>query len=111
MKYILIILSLMISHTASAQLEKRLDSVINSSILQGEPGLALYVEINGETMYNKGFGMADAESKNKIKSNTNFRLASVSKQFTAMCILLLELDQKISFDAAAAAAAVAVVVV
>jgi CubicO group peptidase (beta-lactamase class C family) len=98
MKYILIILSLMISHTASAQLEKRLDSVINSSILQGEPGLALYVEINGETMYNKGFGMADAESKNKIKSNTNFRLASVSKQFTAMCILLLELDQKISFD-------------
>ena len=70
MKYIFIILSLMISHTASAQLEKRLDSVINSSIIQGEPGLALYVEKNGETMYNKGFGMADIERKNKIKPNT-----------------------------------------
>jgi CubicO group peptidase (beta-lactamase class C family) len=98
MKYILIILSLIISHTASAQLEKRLDSVIHSSILQGEPGIALYVETNGETMYNKGFGMADVGSLNKIKPNTNFRLASVSKQFTAMCILLLELEQKISFD-------------
>lgn len=98
MKYILIILSLIISHTASAQLEKRLDSVIHSSILQGEPGIALYVETNGETMYNKGFGMADLGSLNKIKPNTNFRLASVSKQFTAMCILLLELEQKISFN-------------
>jgi len=98
MKYILIIVSLMISNTAFAQLEKRLDSVINSSILQGEPGLALYVETNGKTIYNKGFGMADTESTNKIKPNTNFRLASVSKQFTAMCILLLEQDQKISFE-------------
>ena len=57
MKYILIILSLIISHTASAQLEKRLDSVIHNSILKGEPGLALYVETNGETLYNKGFGI------------------------------------------------------
>ena len=73
MKYILIILSLIISHTASAQLEKRLDSVIHSSILQGEPGIALYVETNGETMYNKGFGMADVGSLNKIKPNTNFK--------------------------------------
>ena len=89
MKYILIILSLIISHTARAQLEKRLDSVIHNSILKGEPGLALYVETNGETLYNKGFGIADFGSLNKIKPNTNFRLASVSKQFTAMCILQL----------------------
>jgi CubicO group peptidase (beta-lactamase class C family) len=98
MKYILIVLSLMISHTAFAQLEKRLDSVINSSILQGEPGIALYVETSGKTVYNKGFGMADTESKKTIEPNTNFRLASVSKQFTAMCILLLEKDKKISFE-------------
>jgi len=86
----------MIANTAFAQLEKQLDSVINSSILQGEPGLALYVETNGKTIYKKGFGMANNE--NKIEPNTNFRLASVSKQFTAMCILLLEQDQKLSFE-------------
>ncbi|SDL68600.1 CubicO group peptidase, beta-lactamase class C family [Daejeonella rubra] len=98
MKYILLFFSIMISHTAFAQLEKRLDSVINSSIQQGEPGLALYVEANGKTIYNKGFGMADTENKKTIGPNTNFRLASVSKQFTAMCVLLLEQDKKLSFE-------------
>jgi CubicO group peptidase (beta-lactamase class C family) len=98
MKYLLIICSIMISETAFSQLEKRIDSVIKNSIQQGEPGIALYVETNGKTIYNKGFGMADFESKRIIKPTTNFRLASVSKQFTAMCILLLEKDQKLSFD-------------
>jgi CubicO group peptidase (beta-lactamase class C family) len=98
MKYILIIFSIMISHTAFAQLEKQLDSVISNGILQGEPGLALYVETNGKTIYNQGFGIADSETKKKIRPNTNFRLASVSKQFTAMCILLLEQDKKLSFE-------------
>jgi CubicO group peptidase (beta-lactamase class C family) len=88
----------MISHTAFAQLEKQLDSVISNGILQGEPGLALYVETNGKTIYNQGFGIADSETKKKIRPNTNFRLASVSKQFTAMCILLLEQDKKLSFE-------------
>jgi CubicO group peptidase (beta-lactamase class C family) len=98
MKYLAAICFLMISHSAFAQLEKRLDSVINNSIQLGEPGIALYIETNGKTIYNKGFGLADTDRKNSIDSKTNFRLASVSKQFTAMCILLLEKDQKLSFD-------------
>lgn len=98
MKYLAAICFLMISHSAFAQLEKRLDSVINNSIQPGEPGIALYIETNGEIIYNKAFGLADTDRKKSIDSKTNFRLASVSKQFTAMCILLLEKDQKISFD-------------
>jgi len=98
MKYLAAICFLMISHFAFAQLEKRLDSVINNSIQPGEPGIALYIETNGKPIYNKGFGLADTERKKSISSKTNFRLASVSKQFTAMCILLLEKDQKLSFD-------------
>lgn len=98
MKFLTAICFLMISHSALAQLEKRLDSLINSSIQSGEPGIALYIETNGKTIYNKGFGLADTDSKKNINSKTNFRLASVSKQFTAMCILLLEKDQKLSLD-------------
>ncbi|MDP3469903.1 MAG: serine hydrolase domain-containing protein [Daejeonella sp.] len=98
MKYLAAICFLMISHFAFAQLEKRLDSVINNSIQPGEPGIALYIETNGKPIYNKGFGLTDTERKKSISSKTNFRLASVSKQFTAMCILLLEKDQKLSFD-------------
>lgn len=58
------------------QLAKRLESVIRNSIQAGEPGIALYVETKGKTVYKTGFGLAN----------------------TAMCILLLEKDQKLSFD-------------
>ena len=98
MKYLTAICFLMISYSAFAQLEKRLDSVIRNSIQPGEPGIALYIETNGKTIYNKGFGLADSDPEKSIDSRTNFRLASVSKQFTAMCILLLEKDNKLSFD-------------
>ncbi len=87
----------MITNTALAQLEKRLDSVISSTIQPGEPGIALYVENNGKTIYKNAFGL-DNTNGNKLSATTNFRMASVSKQFTAMCILLLEKDGKVSFD-------------
>lgn len=98
MKHIGIICLLMHSLSAFAQLEKHLDSVINSSIQPSEPGIALYVESNGQLIYRKGFGLLDTESNLYINAKTNFRLASVSKQFTAMCILLLEKDEKLSLD-------------
>jgi CubicO group peptidase (beta-lactamase class C family) len=98
MKYLLTICLLVISYSAFAQLEKSLDSLINKNINPGDPGIALYVETNGNTVYNKGFGLADVSGNKTIDSKTNFRLASVSKQFTAMCIALLVQDQKLSFD-------------
>ena len=98
MKLPLSLLSLiMITTSALAQLEKRLDSAITSTIQPGEPGIALYVENNGKVIYKKAFGLDNTNGK-KITATTNFRMASVSKQFTAMCILLLEKDGKVSFD-------------
>lgn len=88
----------MITHSAIAQLERRLDSLINSRVNTNEPGIALFVESNRKIIYNKAFGLGDLESKSKLSPSTNFRMASVSKQFTAMCILLLEKDGKLSFD-------------
>ena len=40
-------------------------------------------------LYKKGVGMANLETKELISPKSNFRMASVSKQFTAMCIMLL----------------------
>lgn len=98
MKLALLLLScIMISQTTFAQLEKRLDSAITSSIPEGEPGIALYVENNGKVIYKNGFGF-EKIGGNRLSASTNFRMASVTKQFTAMCILLLEKDGKLSFD-------------
>jgi CubicO group peptidase (beta-lactamase class C family) len=58
---------------------------------QGEnPGAAVGIIEKGKIIYQQSFGMAEVETKRPVRSNTNFRLASVSKQFTATAILLLE---------------------
>ena len=98
MKYIFVVICLMLAHKSIAQVEKRLDSILKSSIGTKEPGIALYVENNNRVIYNKGFGIASNNSSKTLRSDTNFRLASVSKQFTAMCILLLEQDKKLSIE-------------
>ena len=87
----------MITSVAFAQTGKRLDSVISSTIKPGEPGIALYVENNGKIIYKNAFGLDNTKGK-KLTAATNFRMASVSKQFTAMCIVLLEKEGKLSFD-------------
>ncbi|SMD43790.1 CubicO group peptidase, beta-lactamase class C family [Aquiflexum balticum DSM 16537] len=58
---------------------------------QGEnPGAAVAIIQDGDIVYHQSYGMAEMESKRPVQSNTNFRLASVTKQFTATAILLLE---------------------
>lgn len=53
---------------------------------------------NGNPIYKKHFGYADFELKNDINDSTLFDLASVSKQFTAMAILLLEEGGKLNLN-------------
>jgi len=45
---------------------------------------------NGEIIFEQGFGYANVEHKVPNTSNTKFRIYSISKQFTAVAILLLE---------------------
>lgn len=62
------------------------------------PGCALAVIQDGEIIYTKGYGMADLEHDIPITSESIFYIGSVSKQFVAMCILLLEEQGKLSVD-------------
>ncbi len=55
---------------------------------------------NGKTIFARGYGQRELSTGGaKIDSQTNFRLASCSKQFTAMAIMLLVHDGKLSYDA------------
>ncbi len=51
------------------------------------PGLAVGIVHNGKLVYQKGFGCADVESKIAIYPKTSFRIASISKTFTAVAIM------------------------
>ena len=53
------------------------------------PGAAVMVIKDGSIVLEKGYGLANLETKEKVTPATNFRLASVTKQFTAMSILML----------------------
>lgn len=54
------------------------------------PGAAVMIVRKDRPVVTKTYGMADLEEKIPVRRQTNFRLASVTKQFTAMCIMILK---------------------
>ena len=69
-----------------------------ASILASTPGAAIEVIRNGEIVFQHGYGVTDSRTNSKIDEQTNFRLASLTKQFTAMAIMLLVHDSKLRYD-------------
>lgn len=62
------------------------------------PGVSLAVVKDGKLVYAKGYGVANVEDGAKVRPDTVFRIASVSKQFLAAGIMVLEQDGKLSVD-------------
>lgn len=62
------------------------------------PGCAVGVSENGKIVLEKAYGMADLEHDVPNTPDTVFEAGSVSKQFTAAAVLLLERDGKLSLD-------------
>jgi CubicO group peptidase (beta-lactamase class C family) len=62
------------------------------------PGASLLVVRNGKAVVRRSWGLADIEAGTKAAPSTNYRLASVTKQFTAAAILLLAEDGKLELD-------------
>ncbi len=62
------------------------------------PGCAVGVAHHGKTVLQSGYGMADLERSIPITADTIFESGSVAKQFTAMTLLLLEKQGKLSLD-------------
>lgn len=71
--------------TATLDLEARLDRMLAT----GFDGSVLVAK-DGKVLYAKGFGMADESAKLANTPETRFRIGSLTKQFTAMGILILE---------------------
>ncbi len=78
-------------------IEKQIDSLF-SGYNSSTPGVAIAVVKDGRIILQKGYGTANLEYDIPITSKTVFHIASVSKQFTAFAIYLLEKQGKLSFD-------------
>jgi CubicO group peptidase (beta-lactamase class C family) len=66
------------------------------------PGLAAGIIIDGELAWSKGYGVRDVTSTAPVDADTQFRIASMSKGFTAMAILKLRDKGELSLDEPAA---------
>lgn len=62
------------------------------------PGAAVIVIQNGKVLFKKGYGLANLEAKKPITSDTSFLLGSVTKQFTAMAVMMLAERGRIKYD-------------
>ena len=74
----------------------KLNSIFAPLAVQKGPGFAVLVRRSGRNVFERGYGVRDFRTLVKIDSVTDFRLASFTKQFTAMTIMLLVHDGKLT---------------
>jgi CubicO group peptidase (beta-lactamase class C family) len=78
--------------------QAQIDQLFSAWNNPNTPGAAVAVAKNGKIIFKKGYGSADLEYNIPITPATIFHIASLSKQFTAFSILLLEGEGKLSID-------------
>jgi CubicO group peptidase (beta-lactamase class C family) len=76
----------------------RIDALFEIFAQPDAPGASVMVIHRGKPVFAKGYGLADLQTRVPCSTNTNFRLASVTKQFTAMAVLILAERKKLSLD-------------
>ena len=77
---------------------RAVDSLMTPYAAPNGPGASLLVIHNGNVEYLKSYGLADVEKGVRVTPKTNFRLASLSKQFTGTAVMLLVADKKLRYD-------------
>jgi len=93
-----VLLPFLLVSAAMAQDAARMDQIVQSYVADKKfMGTAL-VARGSEVLFSKGYGSANLEWNVSNASNTKFRLGSITKQFTAACILLLEERGKLKTD-------------
>lgn len=90
--------------STSEKLTKELDDMVNTNEYYKVPGIGVIIYKDGKEVYSHFAGRAYIDEKNPandrpLTRNTRFRIASISKQFTAITIMQLVEEGKIKLDA------------
>ncbi|HUU28855.1 MAG TPA: serine hydrolase [archaeon] len=76
----------------------QVDSLVAQELEPGGPGCAVAIFKDGAIAFKRGYGMANLDYRLPVTSATVFDIASISKQFTAACILMLAERGELSLD-------------
>jgi CubicO group peptidase (beta-lactamase class C family) len=79
-------------------LSSRIDSIFSPIVERSSPGAAVLVRSSGRNLFQRCYGVRDLRTTAAIDEHTDFRLASVTKQFTAMAVMLLVHDGKLRYE-------------
>jgi CubicO group peptidase (beta-lactamase class C family) len=91
-------LELKVVEAIAEEPEKRADQLFYAYAEEGVPGGVVGVIQYGEVVFSKAYGLANLSHSIPYEVNTPTNIGSVSKQFTAMAILLLEQQGRLSLD-------------
>ncbi len=83
-----------VTETESAKIEKLMQYSYENGMFNG----VILVSQNGKPIYKSAFGYADKNNNQMLNDSSVFYLASVSKQFTAMAIMILKEQNKLSYN-------------
>jgi CubicO group peptidase (beta-lactamase class C family) len=80
------------------KIERTVDSLVLQQFKPNEPGVSILIAKKGQVIYEKAFGRANVELNVPLRPDMIFRIGSITKQFTAIAILKLVEQEKISLE-------------
>ena len=102
LKYLLVVI-LFLSFNSQPKiyaqtLESSIDSLLGAKYPDSAPGATFLISRNGNIIYKKAFGLANLELNVSMKPDNVFEIGSMTKQFTAISILMLMEKGKLNLD-------------
>lgn len=103
MRSLLVVALLFVAVSASAQLspdtQAKIAALANDTLKQtGVPSASVAVAVDGKLAYAKAFGLANVSPAKPATAAMAYPIGSISKQFTATALLLLQQQGKLSLD-------------
>lgn len=97
-KLLIVILAISVQFIYGQSKAEAIDEILSMLHNQEQINGSVLIAEKGKIIFKKSYGLANEETKQALNENSIFELASVSKQFTAMGIVILKERGKLSYD-------------
>ena len=96
--YALLFIACSCTQNKEEKIPAKVEELFSSEFKPDQPGAAVLVMKDGKVIFEKGYGIADVSTKEKITTETLFNIGSISKTFVSNTILSLAAEGKLSVN-------------
>src|SRR5260221_2969449 len=96
--YALLFIACSCTQNKEEKIPAKVEELFSSEFKPDQPGAAVLVMKDGKVIFEKGYGIADVSTKEKITTETLFNIGSISKTFVSNTILSLADEGKLSVN-------------